>query len=51
MGQSKPFRSTALVVEDDEIQREMLVLLLAESDFDVIQCEPLESAALSRRTP
>ena len=28
MGQSKPFRSTALVVEDDEIQREMLVLLV-----------------------
>jgi two-component system, cell cycle response regulator CpdR len=47
MGQSKPFRSTALVVEDDEIQREMLVLLLEESDFDVIQCDDAETASLA----
>ena len=36
MGQSKPFRATALVVEDDPMQREMICLLLEESDMDVI---------------
>jgi hypothetical protein len=25
MGQSKPFRATALVVEDDSMQREMMI--------------------------
>src|ERR1700753_3104019 len=47
MGQSKPMTTTALVVEDDEIQREMLTLLLEESDFEVIQCEDAETAALA----
>jgi two-component system, cell cycle response regulator CpdR len=47
MGQSKPFRQTAVVVEDDEIQRDMIVLLLEESDFEVIQCEDAETAALA----
>ena len=28
MGQSKPFRATALIVEDDPMQREMICLLL-----------------------
>jgi two-component system, cell cycle response regulator CpdR len=53
MGQSRPFKSTALVVEDDPIQRDMLALLLEESDFDVIQCEDAETAmlALKRRHP
>jgi hypothetical protein len=37
MGQSKPFRSIAIVVEDDEIQREMIKLLLEESKFEIIQ--------------
>ena len=46
MGQSKPFRATALVVEDDPMQREMISLLLEESDFDVIECESAEAAAL-----
>jgi DNA-binding NtrC family response regulator len=46
MGQSKPFRAKALVVEDDPIQREMIGLLLAESDFDVIACESAEAAEL-----
>ena len=41
MGDSKPFRRTALVVEDDPIQRDMIALLLEESDFTVIQCEDL----------
>jgi two-component system, cell cycle response regulator CpdR len=51
MGQSKPFRPTALVVEDDPIQREMIALLLEETDYDVIQCEDAETAelALNRR--
>ncbi|SDT45060.1 response regulator [Bradyrhizobium canariense] len=46
MGQSKPFRATALVVEDDPMQREMICLLLEESDYDVIQCESAEAAEL-----
>ena len=44
MGQSKPFRATALVVEDDPMQREMIALLLEESHFDVIECESAEAA-------
>ena len=44
MGQSKPFRATALVVEDDPMQREMLCLLLEESEVEVIECESAEAA-------
>ena len=53
MGQSKPFRPIALVVEDDPIQREMIALLLEEADYDVIQCEDAETAelALKNRHP
>ena len=47
MGQSKAFRPTALVVEDDPIQREMIALLLDETDYDVIQCEDAETAELA----
>ena len=46
MGQSKPLRATALVVEDDVMQREMTCLLLEESDFNVIGCESAEAAEL-----
>jgi len=46
MGQSKPHRPTAIVVEDDDIQREMLALLL-ERNFEVLQCEDAETAALA----
>jgi DNA-binding NtrC family response regulator len=46
MGQSKPFRGTALIVEDDPSQREMICMLLEESDYDVIQCESAEAAEL-----
>jgi CheY-like chemotaxis protein len=46
MGQSKPLRATALVVEDDPMQREMIALLLEESEYDVVQCESAEAAAL-----
>jgi two-component system, cell cycle response regulator CpdR len=49
MGQSKPFRATALVVEDDPMQREMISLLLEESHFDVIECESAEAAELVLR--
>ncbi|MDH2383672.1 response regulator [Bradyrhizobium sp. CER78] len=46
MGQSKPYRAKALVVEDDPMQREMIELLLEESEFDVIACESAEAAEL-----
>ncbi|MBR0893489.1 response regulator [Bradyrhizobium tropiciagri] len=49
MGQSRPFRAKALVVEDDPMQREMIELLLAESEFDVISCESAEAAELVLR--
>ena len=44
MGQSTPFTATALIVEDDPMQREMLSLLLEESGYQVIQCESAEAA-------
>ncbi|MCP3442407.1 response regulator [Bradyrhizobium sp. CCGUVB14] len=47
MGQSKPLRPTAIVVEDDDIQREMLALLLEQRNFEVLQCEDAETAALA----
>ena len=47
MGQSKPFHRTAIVVEDDALQRDMIALLLEESDFNVIQCEDAETASLA----
>ncbi len=47
MGQSKPFPRVAIVVEDDDIQRDMIALLLEESHFQVIQCEDAETASLA----
>lgn len=47
MGQSKPVRPIAIVVEDDDIQREMLAMLLEDNNFDVLQCEDAETAALA----
>jgi two-component system, cell cycle response regulator CpdR len=44
MGQTKPFHATALIVEDEPMQRDMLCLLLEESGYDVIQCESAEAA-------
>ena len=35
------------MVEDDPIQREMIALLLAETDYDVIQCEDGQTAELA----
>ena len=46
MGQPKPFRATALIVEDDPMQRDMICLLLEESEVDVIECESAEAAEL-----
>jgi two-component system cell cycle response regulator CpdR len=46
MGQSKPIRATDLVVEDDPMQREMICLLLEESEMEVIECESGEAAEL-----
>jgi DNA-binding NtrC family response regulator len=47
MCHAKPARHTAVVVEDDDIQRDMLTLLLEESDFNVIQCEDAETASMA----
>jgi DNA-binding NtrC family response regulator len=44
MGQSKPFRATALIVDDDVLQRQMLSLLLEESGYRVIECDRAEDA-------
>ena len=49
MGQSKPPRATALIVEDDLMQRDMICLLLEESEVDVIECESAEAAELVLR--
>ena len=46
MGQASPFKPIALVVEDDDLQREMAVMLLEESGMGVIQCESAEAALL-----
>ena len=49
MGPSKPSRATALIVEDDPMQRDMICLLLEESEVDVIECESAEAAELVLR--
>jgi DNA-binding NtrC family response regulator len=41
---TKATKPTALVVEDDEDQRELVSALLEECDMAVIQCESAESA-------
>src|ERR1700754_1603396 len=46
MGQSTPFRATALVVEDDPMQREMICVLLEDGNYNVVQCESAEAAEL-----
>jgi DNA-binding NtrC family response regulator len=46
MGQSKPIRAIALIVEDDPMQREMISMLLEESEYEVILCETAEEALL-----
>ena len=39
-------KRTALVVEDDEIQRAVAAMLLENTDMDVFQCESAEAACL-----
>ena len=46
MGQSTPLRATVLVVEDDQLQREMIGLLLEESQCEVIECASAEAAEI-----
>jgi DNA-binding NtrC family response regulator len=46
MGQARPVRAIALIVEDDEIQRDMISMLLEESEYEVILCETAEEALL-----
>src|SRR5439155_917304 len=46
MGQSKPYRATALIVEDDPMQRNRICPLLEESEVDVIEGESAEAAGL-----
>jgi len=43
---ARAHRSTALVVENDEMQRTIVSMLLEESQMDVIQCESAEAAVL-----
>jgi DNA-binding NtrC family response regulator len=44
MGQTKPFEPIALVVENDVLQRELVVVLLEKSELSVIQCRSAEQA-------
>lgn len=44
MGQATPIRSMALVVETNHAQRELLAVLLEESELDVIECDSAETA-------
>jgi two-component system cell cycle response regulator CpdR len=44
MGQVKPFKPIALVVEDDVLERELVAVLLEESEIGVIQCQSAEEA-------
>jgi DNA-binding NtrC family response regulator len=46
MGQMEPIRPIALVVENDQTLRELLSVLLEESDMRVIQCESAEAAVI-----
>jgi CheY-like chemotaxis protein len=40
----RPFKPMALVVEDDVLQRELVTVLLEESEMSVIQCDSAEGA-------
>jgi DNA-binding NtrC family response regulator len=44
MEQASAFKPIALIVEDDMLQRAMVVTLLEENGMDVIQCESAEAA-------
>ncbi len=51
MGQVEPIRPVALVVENDRTLRELLSVLLEESDMRVIQCESAEAAVVVLERP
>jgi DNA-binding NtrC family response regulator len=44
MGQETLFKPTALVIEDDVLQCELMVILLEEREMSVIQCKSAEEA-------
>jgi two-component system, cell cycle response regulator CpdR len=50
MGQASPLKPIALVVEDDVLQRELVGVLLEESEMEVIQCESAEGALCELET-
>lgn len=43
---ARALKHTALVVEDDQLQRELISLIFEESEMNVIQCESAEAAAM-----
>ena len=49
MGQSNPIRPIALIVENDASQREVISILLEESDYVVMECQSAEAAELVLR--
>ncbi|HEX7884284.1 MAG TPA: response regulator [Afipia sp.] len=42
----RALKHTVLVVEDDQLQRELVSLIFEESDMNVIQCMSAEAAAV-----
>jgi CheY-like chemotaxis protein len=44
VGQATPFKPIALVVEDDPLQRELVVAVLEGSEMGVIHCQSAEAA-------
>src|SRR5882672_8125295 len=44
MGQARPVRSIALVVETDHDQRALIATLLEETELQVIECDSAEAA-------
>lgn len=44
MAPATPCKPIALVVEDDDLQRDMVAMLLEESEMGVIECESAEAA-------
>jgi len=49
VGQSNPIRPIALIVENDASQREVMSILLEESDYVVMECQSAEAAELVLR--
>ena len=49
MGHSNPTRPIALIVENDAPQREVISILLEESDYVVMECQSAEAAELVLR--